>query len=167
MKKILILISMFVVCSFSANSQTLTLKGTYGSTLDTITNAGTVYLTTTSGALSSIGLAGNYVIQFTAVSLSGTVSATVVLQSSIDGLSWSNHFGVAGQDGINCDTLTIAAAGNRVLTINRGAVHSLVASGVVTNQWYTNAGRRLHFRLKFVGSGTQSTKISGVLITSN
>lgn len=166
MKKFIFLLIASAV-SLAVSAQVKNLKGTYGSNLDTVANAGTVYLTSVSGDLDAIGLNGNYDLQVTARSISGSVSVTFVLQSSIDGTNWQNHFKAPGQDGVNCDTLVIGAAGTHVWTIRTGAVKTIQSSGVVINQWYTNSGRRLRFRLKAVGLGTQSTEIKSQLITQN
>lgn len=153
MKKFITLICLTLI-GYAAQAQVITLYGSHAAT-DTLTNAGTEYLTTQANALNSIGLSGKYDIQLTIANVSGTTAGTVILQSSIDGVNWTNHFRIygivgVGTNGIQCDSLSFSGATTHVYTVNAGVA---------------NAGRRLYIRLKFVGTGTQVSILSAKLIT--
>lgn len=152
MKQFITLIA-FLLIGYAAGAQAITLYGSHAAT-DTLANAGTEYLTTQTNALNTIGKAGKYDISFVITNVSGTTAGTAILQSSLDGSNWSHHFKNVGTDGIVCDSLSFSGATNHIWT---------VPASVATQT--TNTGRRLYFRIKVVGTGTQSSIISGKLIT--
>jgi hypothetical protein len=159
MKKFLLLAVITVSALFS-QAQVVTLTGSsYGNALDTVTNTGTVYLTTPANALNS-NKSGKYIIQLDATNKSGTTTITAVLQSSLDGVTWGNHFKTPGQTGVNCDTLAISGTTTHIYNVLPGS-----------NAWYasitypTNSGRRLYFRVKLVGGATGTTQVKAKLIT--
>lgn len=152
MKKILFLIMMaftLFACNEKATAQTA-LNGSHVA-YDTITDAGTTYLTTPANVCNS-GKSGEYQIALLTTNISGTSTFKAILQSSIDGTNYANHFGVAGTTGIGCDTLQVTSASPGYFIFNAVPTAS------------TAAGRRLYFRLKCVGTGTQSTRIAARIL---
>lgn len=141
--------------SLITQAQSLSFTGSDAST-DTITNAGTVYLTTAAGAL--IGKPSTIRIQCPWTNISGTSTFKVVLQGTIDGTNWTNVHQVPGTNGVNCDTLQVTALSpaNWVFTIRPGSTHSEVFGSL---QYATNAGKFTALRLACIGTGTQSTKV--------
>jgi len=159
MKKVLF-IAVVMLMGYAATAQIVTLKGSHANT-DTLDDAGTVYLTTPEGSLNN-NKYGSYDLQFAITNVSGTTAGTAILQGSIDGSNWQNVFKTSiGTDGVHCDSLTISGATNHIYNIFPGATK---ISGGVT--YPTNAGRRLWLRIKFVGTGTQRSIVSGKLIFS-
>jgi len=160
MKKILFL---SILMAFIATANAQTLIPLYGSNTsanyDTITNAGTVYFTTATNALSA-NKTGEYSIQFKCANVSGTSTFKAILQGSNDGTNWTNVHQVEGTNGIHCDTLQVTSASPAtwVFRIRPGSVHSVSTSTFL----YTNAGKFKNLRVAFVGTGTQVTRISSV-----
>lgn len=102
-------------------------KSANGNQIDTLTNAGTKYLT-----VSSLDGSFNYCsVSATLTNISGTSAATVTLEHSADRV---NFYSVPTDS---------------VLSLSGTGTKGLVWSGY----------RDKALRLKFVGSGTQSTKI--------
>lgn len=139
----------------------ITLNGS-DATTDTITNAGTTYLT--SGILSGY-TSGKVAVSLKTANVSGTSTFKAILQGSIDGTNYVDVHQVAGTNGILCDTLQVTAAAPAywIWQVYAGSVHSVTDSTYL----FTNAGRYLYYRLKCVGTGTQSTIISGQLLPIN
>jgi len=128
MKKLFILAAMiFGLATISTGQTVQLLNPSATSTLDTATNAGTMYL---AGRVTGAGTA---VIQLNVTKVSGTVAGSASIQASIDNstnpASW---FAVPGSD-----TLTLADA-------------SQVKAWTVT----ANA---LHYRVKYTTTGTQKS----------
>jgi hypothetical protein len=169
---ILLILSVFTVGIKAQTSApgTVILQGTYTNALglDTLGASDTIYFKN-AASLASVGLNGNYVIQITAVSLSGTVGATATLESSLDGVVWSTGLNrVPGTDGIKSDTLTISAAGTKTFTIASNSPKQLLSAGVVSQTYYTDNTRRYYIRVKLLSGATaQSTKYYMRLITQN
>ena len=107
----------------------------YSFTNDTITNAGTADLTTHK-------ISGDYVIGIVvkATQISGTAAGTAVLQASLDNSTYAS---------ISTDTMTIT----------NGATFAwpLDANELTNNNF-------LYYRVRFTGTGTQSTKVEGKFI---
>ena len=80
-------------------------------TSDTLYDANTLYsFYTKVGALNATA-ASKYLITFNATKIDGTGTAKVFIQGSTDGKVWRNlNAGMLGTDGLNSDTLNIAAA---------------------------------------------------------
>lgn len=152
MKKIIILMAFMLVAFTQANAQVWTLNGS-DATTDTVTDAGTTYLT--SGSLVA-NKSGKYSVALVVANISGTSTFKAILQGSVDGTNWSNYFGTAGTTGLGCDTLQVTSAAPAYFVWN-SAYPVSGASG----------GRRLYMRIKCVGTGTQSTRVSGKLITQD
>lgn len=175
MKKFLFLLATVAFClNVESNAQKVTMFGGNGKSLDTLTNTTTEYLTTATNALNTTGLSGNYNIQLVlncVSSTSGTVTA--VLESSLDGTNYTNHFKTTGTNGVLCDTMafgTVAASTTytHIWTILSGSSPSTqLYSTSAANTIRTNAGRRLYFRIRLIPTNTQSTKYSGVLVAQN
>lgn len=142
----------------SAQGKAITMTGSHAST-DTITNAGTVYLTSPSLAAYS---SGKFAVSLLTANVSGTSTFKAILQGSQDGTNWVNVHGIAGTDGINCDTLqvTSAAPAYHTFAVIPGSVKSVTSSTFL----YTNASRYLYLRVACVGTGTQSTIVSAKLV---
>lgn len=142
----------------SAQGKAITMAGSDAVT-DTITNAGTTYLTSPSLAAYASGAVS---ISLKTTNVSGTSTFKAILQGSHDGTNWVNVHGVAGTNGINCDTLqvTSAAPAYWISNIAPGSVKSVTDSTFL----YTGATRYLFIRWTCVGTGTQSTIISGKVV---
>ena len=162
----LLLTASFVACQRKAEAQSLIpLTGSNTSAnFDTLTNAGTVYFTTATNALSANRTSG-YAVQFKLTNLSGTSTFKVILQGSLDGTNWTNIHQVAGTDGINCDTLQVTSGSPAtwIFRVQPGSTHSVTSSTF----WHTNAGKVRRLRLAFVGTGTQSTRLSSVYLIND
>ncbi len=146
------LIMLLALGSFITQAQTISLTGSDAST-DTITNAGTVYLSTAKSAM--VGKPSSFSIQVPFTNVSGTSTFKVILQGTIDGTNWTNIHQVEGTNGVNCDTLQVTSLSpaNWVFAVRKGSVHSVSTSTFV----YTGVGDFTAVRLKFVGTGSQST----------
>lgn len=144
--------------STTAQNKAITMNGSDAIT-DTVTNAGTTYLTSPSMA-GYYG--GKFAISLKVTNVSGTSTFKAILQGSLDGTNYANVFGVEGTNGINCDTLQVTAAAPAYWVINvaPGATKSLTSSTYLN----TNASRYLYYRWMCVGTGTQSTIIAGKIL---
>lgn len=156
---ILAILSVFS-CNHKVNAQgkAITMTGSDAAT-DTITNAGTVYLTS---PILDKYTTGKFAISFKSTNVSGTSTFKAILQGSNDGTNWSGIHSVAGTDGINCDTLqvTAAAPSYHTFSIMPGSVHSASSSTFL----YTGATRFLYIRVACIGTGTQSTIVSAKIV---
>lgn len=129
-------------------------------TSDTLYDASTIYtMYTKTGALNA-ATSCNYLVTFETVKISGTGTANVYLQGSTDGVTWRNmNARMIGTDGVNSDTLSIAAAST---TATGYAYYSVTGMGVYrpatnTGTFWVPGGRVFYLRLKIVASGTQAT----------
>ena len=164
MKKLIfafLMVMGFTACNNTANAQSLIpfVGSNTSAAFDTLTNANTVYFTSATNALNA-NRTGGYAVCFKATNVSGTSTFKVILQGSQDGTNWTNVHQVAGTNGINCDTLQVTSASPAtwVFRIRPGSIHSVTDSTWVA----TNAGKFKRLRLAFVGTGTQSTRITNV-----
>lgn len=137
MKKLILFAIAFL--GFALQGQIL-MKGSSGATSDTVTNAGTEYVTITTS--------GNYSVmsfQFVGTKISGTVGGTVTLQSSLDGVNYTDVDA----------SLTTA--------------DSYTNTNVTTNTYITTVSRPafLYYRFKVVGTGTMVQRIQGYLVAKN
>jgi hypothetical protein len=165
MRKLIILLALtmgFMACQekeSKAQTGSITLFSSDNNATDTLTNAGTVNLTSTSIAK----LTNNAVvtIDLKVTNISGTSTFRAILQSSMDGVTWSNHYVVAGTDGIHCDTLQVTSGAPAYFKfdIARNVVR-YTSTGTAIN---TNTPYVRFFRLQCVGSGTQSTIVAAKL----
>ena len=139
-------------------SKAITMTGSDAST-DTITNAGTTYLTS---PILSAYTSGKFSVSLTVSNVSGTSTFKAILQGSNDGTNWADIHGIAGTDGIHCDTLQVTSTSPAYWTwsVFPGSVRSASTSTFL----YGNSGRYLYVRLKCVGTGTQVTIISAKFI---
>ena len=149
--KRLILIMLFAFGSLITQAQVIPLTGSHAST-DTITNAGTVYLTTAKSAL--VGKPSSFSLQIPFTNVSGTSTFKVIIQGTVDGTNWQNAHGVPGTNGVNCDTLQVTALSpdNWIFNVSKGSVHT---DG--TTLYYTGVGNYTAVRAKFIGTGSQVT----------
>ena len=148
MKKILFLMMLTLSTAIASQAQITFISSIDGTTTDTLTNAGSLNFTSPVNALNNRG--GNYTIQFTSLNLSGTSTFKAILQGTIDGTNWANVHGVAGTNGIECDTLQVT-----------GGVPASFFFRAQGNET-TNAGKVKRLRIRVVGAGTQSTLIGKV-----
>jgi hypothetical protein len=93
--------------------------------------------------------------------IDGSGTAKVFIQGSTDGKVWRNlNGGMLGTDGLNSDTLNIAAASAtpgvnyNYCSFDNHAVLRPASSAAV---YYVNSGRVYYLRAKIVGAGTQRT----------
>jgi len=153
MKKAFVLVCVAGLMALAQITQAqIDLKGsTYNKTIDTVDNTETLYLTTPSLAQQN---SGKYVIQLDATNKTGTTTITAVLESSLDNVTFSNHFKTPGQTGVNCDTLAISGTKQHIWNILPGAVATYNLG-----QYQSNSGRRLFFRIKLTGGATGTTQV--------
>lgn len=139
----------------SDGTQAAVAAGSYN-VMDTITNAGTIYLHTKTAALNKFNT-NAYRCVFTVENLSGTSTFTVIQQGSMDGLTWFNLTNGRGVDGYNSDSLSVSGATDGLqytLTSIPGASRLIYGINIGGS-----GARVLFYRLKIVGSGTQSTQV--------
>jgi hypothetical protein len=139
MKKYLIL--MFAFLGFATFSQTVVqMKGSTGATSDTVTNAGTEYVTIQAGSNTSV-----ITFQFVGTKISGTVAGTVTLQSSLDGVNYTD---------VDASLTT---------------VDSYTNTNVTTNTYLTTVSRPafMWYRFKVVGTGTMVQSFKGYVLSKN
>jgi len=148
MKKVLFLVMLTLTTAIASKAQITFISSIDGTPTDTLVNAGTLNFTSPVNALSKLG--GNYTIQFTSANISGTSTFRAILQGTIDGTNWANLHGVAGTNGIECDTLQVT-----------GGVPASFFFRAQGNET-TNAGKVKRLRIRVVGSGTQVTRIGNV-----
>lgn len=134
MKKLIII----AVIAFMATSKS------YGKLVDTCTNTTAKKLTTRINELNA-GEQGNYVIQLNYTKASGSQNYTATLQSSLDGINYTNHTGLNA-----FDVHTFNATGSHIWHINS----SMPVSKTDSTHVYGKGGRRLYFRINVVGDGT-------------
>lgn len=129
-------------------------------TSDTIYDAGNYYtMYTKTGALNA-ATSCNYLVTFETVKISGTGTARVYLQGSTDGVTWRNmNARMIGTDGVNSDTLSIAAASTTATAYAYYSTAGVAVYRPATNTatFWVPAGRVFYLRLNIVGSGTQAT----------
>jgi len=170
MKKIIfILIAVFALTACKETKAQITMykstsviTGITTQVADTITNTGTTYFSTRTGALNSFSN-GNYRASFTIDTTSGT-PATVycIQQGSMDGITWFDlNSNALGTDGYNCDSLSIAGSSltNITQTLSTVKGSTKFVYGATRG---SGASRVLYYRLKFVGSGTQTVRVYNV-----
>ena len=149
MKKGLLIVMLALTTALSSMAQITLISSVDGTVTDTLSDASTMYFTTPINALAN-SESSVYRIQFTNANISGTSTFKAIYQGTIDGTNWVNMHSVAGTTGIACDTLQVTAA---------SPASFIFASMPSTT---TNAGKAKRIRIKFVGTGTQKTYISGV-----
>jgi len=164
MKKIMMLAAM-TLCLVACQERTQAQTGTmvmYSSdniATDTLSNASTIYLTSTS--LAKYSNNAEITVDLKVTNISGTSTFKAIWQTSMDGTNWSNHFMVAGTDGIHCDTLQVTSASPAYhkLDVAKGVIR-YNSSGVALN---TNTPYFRYGRWMIVGTGTQSTIVASKL----
>jgi len=130
-------------------------------TSDTLYDANTLYSFYTKVGALNVTAASKYLVTFNATKIDGTGTAKVFIQGSTDGKVWRNiNGGMLGTDGLNSDTLNIAAATTtpgvnyNYCSFDGHAVLRPASSAAV---YYVNSGRVYYLRAKIVGAGTQRT----------
>lgn len=148
MKKLFFLMMLTFTTAIASQAQITFISSIDATATDTLVNAGTLTFTSPINALNNRG--SDYTIQFTNINVSGTSTFRAILQGTIDGTNWANLHGVAGTNGIECDTLQVTA----------GVPASFLFKAHPNET--TNAGKVKRLRIRFVGSGTQVTRIGQV-----
>jgi len=157
-----------VSCNDTAKAQITLYKATSTSyatgtqSADTITNGGATYFSTRAGDLSKY-TSSSYRAYFTTDTTSGTPATVYAIQEgSMDGTTWFplNSQGL-GTDGYNCDSLSISttALQNIQSTVVSTSGALKYVNGATRG---SQCGRVLYYRVKFVGSGTQTVRIYNV-----
>ena len=164
MKKIMMLVAMtlcLVACQERTQAQTgaMVMYSSDNNATDTLSNASTIYLTSTS--LAKYSNDAEVTVDLKVTNISGTSTFKAIWQTSMNGTNWSNHFMVAGTDGIHCDTLqvTSGAPAYHKLDVAKGVIR-YNSSGVALN---TNTPYFRYGRWMIVGTGTQSTIVASKL----
>lgn len=143
MKKLIIIAVIAFMATTKSNAQ-FRLYSQYGKLVDTCTNTTAKKLTTRINELNA-GEQGNYVIQLNYTTASGSQNYTATLQSSLDGINYTNHTGLNA-----FDVHTFNATGSHIWHINS----SMPVSKTDSTHVYGKGGRRLYFRINVVGDGT-------------
>lgn len=131
---------------------------TSSNSADTITNTGTTYFTSRAGDLNKYSTS-SYKAYFTLLNLTGTpATVTAIQEGSMDGVNWypinSNAMGV---DGYNSDSLSITPTTSAVqFNVSSTSGATKFVYGVTKG---SQSSRLLYYRIKFVGSGTQTVRI--------
>ena len=157
MKKIILILAV-ALTGFAMQTQAQTGQIRFSgsdATTDTITNAGTVYLT--SEDLTGKGYT-SYDVQIPFTNISGTSTFKVIKQCTLNGTNWSNMNQVSGTDGIGgADTLQVTALApdNWIFRDHPNQIKSVTSSTFL----HTNSGYCTKIRYAFIGAGSQSTKV--------
>jgi hypothetical protein len=150
MKKVLFLVMLTLTTAMASMAQISFVSSIDGTQTDTLVNAGTLSFTSPINALSKLG--SSYTIQFKGANVSGTSTYKVVLRGTIDGTNYVplHGVGVAGTNGIQCDTLQVTSGSPASFIFNAHQNES------------TNAGKVKRLQLFFIGTGTQVSPIGPV-----
>lgn len=167
MKKVFLVMMLALGLAITQTSNAQITLNPATTSLDSILNAGTTYFktgavsVTSSGTLSNANT-GNYRFVFTATNVSGTSTFKAVIEGSMDGTNWFGLTKVPGTDGNNCDTLQCTS----VTTATQFTCTSLPGGGkyVYSANYFNTGGRCLYLRIRFIGTGTQVTRISAVKV---
>lgn len=165
MRKLILLLALtmgFMACQekeVKAQTGTMVMNSSDNNATDTLSNASTIYLTSTS--LAKYSNNAEITVDLKVTNISGTSTFKAIWQTSMDGTNWSNHFMVAGTDGIHCDTLQVTSASPAYhkLDVAKGVIR-YNSSGVALN---TNTPYFRYGRWMIVGTGTQSTIVASKL----
>jgi hypothetical protein len=138
MKKLITLLMFAVTLSFTSTAQT-NLTSIFNNTSDTVTNSGTKFLYT--GVIK--GFQKTLAIQFTLTEISGTTAGTISLEASIDGTNYYSYYG------------------------SLDSAYTFTASDVSSQsfRFLVKDVGDLYFRVKYVGSGTMSSRVTGRFLT--
>lgn len=139
MKKIIFFLSLMFAFTIT-NAQT-SLTSVYGNTVDTVTNTGTKYMYT--GAIK--GFQKVVSIQVSLTEISGTTGGTISLEASLDGTNYYSYFD------------------------SKAASYTFTPSDVTSQNFrfqITDVGD-VYFRVKYVGTGTMSDKITAKYLARN
>ena len=150
MKKLFFLVMLTFSTAIASQAQITFISSIDGTAIDTLINAGTLSFTSPINALTN--KSSNYTIQFKGANVSGTSTYKVVLRGTIDGTNYVplHGVGVAGTNGIQCDTLQVTSGTPASFIFNAHPNES------------TNAGKVKRLQLLFIGTGTQVSPIGKV-----
>lgn len=163
MKKIsfIMLLLAFATTHMSAQNKVISLTGTNGRVVDTVTNTGTINMVTP--IMTAYG--DNHSIQVTFANVSGTSTLRAILQSSIDGVNWVNHFGTVGQAPTvrYADTLAVTSTvpASWIWSIPSMPVQLTAATAGGVNG---GGGRRTYYRVRVTGTATQVTTVKAQIL---
>lgn len=152
-----------LIFAFNSNAQKVALvDATTGLTMDTLSNTSTIYLKTNSDKCASWLPYKGIRYEFSVKNLSGTSTFTVLEEGSMNGTDWYPCNGPSlglGTDGRITDSLSISSASSTTTqytcTALTGAAKFI--NGTLRYSLFTPFN---YYRLKLVGTGTQSTQIS-------
>lgn len=163
MKKLIGILCILAVIVTTAEAQGLkTMYGGNSKSIDTVTGSNTEYMTTADGDLNRT-TTGVVDVSIRLTNDSATSTGYAILQSSNDRVRWANHFGVAGTDGKNCDTLSFSGTTYHITHVEPDAIR-YDSSGAPIN---TKSGRRLNYRWMIVHTGDGKTSYEGTVLTGD
>lgn len=140
MKKLFILL--FALVAFVSSAQVFDLKSIYSVTSDTVTNTGTVYLTTPSV---SAAPATTTTIWVAVTKISGTVGGTITLQGSLDGTNFK---------ALNTPNTATALA------------TFTAADASATYHWVISGSPFKYYRVSWTGTGTMAASFTAQMFRS-
>jgi len=145
MKNLFILLFVGLVAfstSFSAQGQVYTMLQPYGSSIDTVTNSGTAYVSTVAV---SPAPATTTTFWVSVTKLTGTVGGTISLQGSIDGTNWKALYAL--------NTATALATFTATDATN-------------TYHWIISGSPMPYYRVSWTGTGTMSASFGAKMFRS-
>lgn len=125
----------FMLLSISTFAQSTSVPA-----IDTITDAETVTLAQPNASYFKAS-DGVFSVGVVITKISGTTAGSAVIEASIDGTNYKGLYGTAA------DTFTVANT-----------------AGAQVHNWFVSGVKPSKIRVRFIGSGTQSTQIKGYLI---
>ncbi len=168
MKKIIIMAVLGLIFALNGNAQKVALvDATTSLTVDTITNTNTATLKVNSDACTRWQPYSGVSFEFVVKSISGTSTFTVIQEGSMDGTTFYPLNGLTaglGTDGRITDSLSISSASTSstqymCTALKNGAKF---VNGTIRYSLFTPFK---YYRLKMVGTGTQSTQISQAFVS--
>lgn len=145
MKKFLFLFACLIGCltANTASAQSFTLLSPHGGTTDSVTDAGTNYLTKQINGAASV-----VTVQLVITKISGTAAGTAVLQGSINGTNYVTlHYATGG-----------ATTGSQNDSFTLTNVTTQSVSWVIAPSHYN------YYRVSVTGSGTQLLRLAATAI---
>jgi len=139
MKKFLILAALLI--GFTAQAQLRDLKSIYSLTSDTVTNTGTVYLSTP--VKMGPGTSASTTIWVAVTKISGTVGGTISLLGSLDGTNYKALNTMGTQTAMA--TITATDASN-------------------TYHWYLTGSPFQYYRVSWTGTGTMAASFTAKVL---
>jgi len=144
MKKLILLflVGLVAFSTIESKAQTFDLKSVYDFTSDTVTNTGTVYLTT---PVVSPAPATTTTIWVAVTKISGTVGGTITLQGSLDGTNFKALYTLNTATAL--PTFTATDASN-------------------TYHWIITGSPMRYYRVSWTGTGTMAASFTAKMFRS-